>query len=149
MDKEDCEKTAFVSPKGLYQFITMPFGLSGAPATFQRMMDGVLRGTDSFAGVYLDDIVIHSGSWKDHCKHLEEILSRMENAGLTLKLKKCVFAATDCTYLGYKIGQGGVRPEESKVQAVVDMSRPRTKKDITSFLVRQDITDALSETMLR
>ena len=57
MNPEDREKTAFVSPKGLYQFTVMPFGLSEAPATFQRMMDEVLRGTDSFTGVYLDNII--------------------------------------------------------------------------------------------
>ena len=49
---EDKEKTAFISPNGLYQFVTMLFGLSGAPAIFQRMMDSILRGTGSFAGVY-------------------------------------------------------------------------------------------------
>ena len=57
---EDREKTDFASPRGLHQFTTMPFGLSGAPATFQHMMDGTLRGTESFASVYLDDIVISS-----------------------------------------------------------------------------------------
>lgn len=60
LDPEGKEKTAFITPRGLYQFTTMPFGLSGAPATFQRMMDNVLRGTEQFAGVYLDDIVIYS-----------------------------------------------------------------------------------------
>ena len=91
-------------------FTTMPFGLSGAPATFQRMMDEVLRGTESFAGVYLDDIIVHSDTWDDHLRHLDEALKRLEDAGLTLKLKKCTFATEDCTYLGYRIGRGGVKP---------------------------------------
>ena len=134
MNPEDRDKTAFVSPKGLYQFTTMPFGLSGAPATFQRMMDEVLRGTESFAGVYLDDIIIHSDTWEDHLRHLDEALKRLEDAGLTLKLKKCSFATEDCTYLGYRIGRGGVKPENSKVQAVAEMSRPTTKKDVRTFL---------------
>lgn len=56
MEPEDREKTAFTSPLGLLQFTVMPFGLSGAPATFQRLMDSVLRGTEEYAGVYLDDI---------------------------------------------------------------------------------------------
>ena len=119
MNPEDRDKTAFVSPKGLYQFMTMPFGLSGAPATFQRMMDEVLRGTESFAG---DDIIIHSDTWEDHLRHLDEALKRLEDAGLTLKLKKCTFATEDCTYLGYRIGRGGVKLENSKVQAVAEMS---------------------------
>ena len=73
VSKEGREKTAFVSLKGLYQFITMPFGLSGAPAMFQRMMDSVLRGTEAFAGVYLDDIVIYSKTWQDHLTHLRTV----------------------------------------------------------------------------
>ena len=56
--KEDQTKTAFASPIGLFQFTVMPFGLCGVPATFQRLMDTVLRGTEQFTGVYLDDIVI-------------------------------------------------------------------------------------------
>ena len=59
MDKQDCEKTTFSSPLGLFQFTVMPFGLSGAPATFQRMMDQTLRGLNDLVGVYLVDIVIH------------------------------------------------------------------------------------------
>ena len=58
--------TAFAMPFGLYQFRMMPFGLSGAPATFQRLMDCVLPGTDNFAAAYLDDIVIYSRTWKEH-----------------------------------------------------------------------------------
>lgn len=99
MDKEDREKTAFISPKELYQFTTMPFGLRGAPATFQRMMDTILRGTESFSSVYLDDIVIYSHNWEDHLEHLKEIFQRLKEAKLTVKIKKCVFAArTVCTW---------------------------------------------------
>ena len=131
---EDKEKTAFISPNGLYQFVTMPFGLSGAPATFQRMMDSILRGTGSFAGVYLDDIVIYSEDWESHLNHLKEVLHRLSEANLTIKMKKCVFAAQDCVYLGYKIGCGGVKLEENKIRAVNEMPRPKTKKDIRTFL---------------
>uniref|UniRef100_A0A1X7T3B8 Reverse transcriptase domain-containing protein n=1 Tax=Amphimedon queenslandica TaxID=400682 RepID=A0A1X7T3B8_AMPQE len=91
VNEKDREKTAFTSPRGLYQFKTMPFGLSGAPATFQRMMDEILRGTETFAGVYLDDIVIHSSIWRDHLNQLTDVLKRLDDAGLTIKLKKCTF----------------------------------------------------------
>ena len=60
MSKEDRPKTAFTTPKGLYQFKVMPFGLNRAPATFQRMMDGIIRGIEDFTAVYLDDIIIFS-----------------------------------------------------------------------------------------
>ena len=128
MRVEDREKTAFISPKGLYQFTTMPFALSGAPATFQRMMDSVLRGTEAFAGVYLDDIVIYSKTWQDYLNHLREVFQRLEEAHLTVKLKKCVFAAEDCVYLGYRIGQGGIRPEDSSIQEILAIATKDQKR---------------------
>ncbi len=63
--EKDRAKTAFITPNGLYQFRVMPFRLNGAPATFQRTMDGVIRGLESFSADYIDDIVIFSGSWKE------------------------------------------------------------------------------------
>ena len=128
MEPEDREKTAFTSPLGLLQFTVMPFGLSGAPATFQRLMDNVLRGTEEFAGVYLDDIVVHSTDWKDHLDQVGQVLDRLKKAGLTIKLKKCCFGVSECTYLGHEIGGGGVRPATRKIEAVKEMPQPKTKK---------------------
>ena len=134
MDKRDREKTAFSSPLGLMQFTVMPFGLSGAPATFQRLMDQTLRGLNEFLGVYLDDIVIYSHTWEEHLHHIEEVLKRLKDAGLTWKLAKCEFGAAECIYLGHCIGRGGVRPEESKILAMEQIPPPRTKKDVRAFL---------------
>ena len=67
--EEDRHKTAFITPRGLYQFKMMPFGLCGAPTTFQRMMDQVIRGLHKFANAYLDDLIIFSASWKT-TKHI-------------------------------------------------------------------------------
>ena len=134
MSDEDREKTAFSSPNGLFHFINMPFGLSGAPATFQRMMDSILRGTDDYGGVYLDDIVIYSSDWKTHLNHLEKVFQRLKDSNLTVKTAKCIFGAEDCVYLGYKIGKGGVKPEDSKIQAIMQVEIPKTKKDVRAFL---------------
>ena len=72
---EDRPKTAFITPRGLYQFCVMPFGLSGAPATFQRMIDHVIRGMAGFACAYLDDLIVFSSSWEDHLVHVGAVLS--------------------------------------------------------------------------
>ena len=82
----------------------MPFGLKGAPATFQRMMDQVLRGLGEFAAAYLDDIVIHSSSWEEHVAHLCAVLERLRAAGFTAKPRKCQFAMAQCVYLGHVVG---------------------------------------------
>ena len=91
--------TAFATPFGLYQFRMIPFGLSGAPATFQRLMDRVLRGLESYSAAYLDDVVIHSTSWKEHLMHIRAVLDRLRKAGLTAKPRKCQFGMQQCSYL--------------------------------------------------
>ncbi len=70
------EKTAFTTPFGLHQFITLPFGLFGAPATFQCLMDKILRPHSAYAAAYLDDIIIHSNDWQRYMEHLRAVLSQ-------------------------------------------------------------------------
>ena len=93
----------------------MPFGLNGAPATFQRLMDRVIQGLDEFAAAYLDDLIIFNETFDDHLKHIRRILKRLREAGLTAKGKKCLFGADHCVYLGHIVGGGQVRPEQSKL----------------------------------
>jgi len=72
--ENDYNKTAFHSPFGFFQFKVMPFGFQGAPATFQRMMDCLLHGLNSFSAAYLDDLVLFSETWEEHLEHLHSIL---------------------------------------------------------------------------
>ena len=132
--EKDQHKTAFTTPFGLYQFKVMPFGLCGAPATFQRMMDQILRGLETFAAAYLDDLVIFSSTWEEHLEQLDVILTRLRNAGLTAKPSKCQFVMTQCVYLGHVVGDGVVKPEETKVKAVQDFPVPQTKRQVRAFL---------------
>lgn len=129
----DQPKTAFMTPHGLFQFTRMLFGLKGAPATFQRMIDKILDGLGDFAGAYLDDVIIFSTSWEEHLAQLNSVLCRIKNAGLTIKKSKCQFARKECVYLGYKIGSA-VAPEDVKVKAIRHFTVPRTKKQVRSYL---------------
>ena len=117
MSDQDKGKTAFTTPKGLYQFNVMPFGLSGASATFQRMMDGLLRGLESFTSAYIDDIIIFSETWEDHIKHVREVLERLRKGKLKAKLMKCRFGMRECHFLGHVVGNGNLRPEPEKIRA--------------------------------
>jgi len=116
--------TAFVTPYGLYQFRVMPFGLNGAPATFQRLMDEVLRGLEGFSAAYIDDVVIFSTTWEDHLKAVRSVLGRLRQAGLTAKPRKCQFGMKECTYLGHVVGGGVVKPHVSKLEAVEHLLLP-------------------------
>ncbi|KAG5276768.1 hypothetical protein AALO_G00109520 [Alosa alosa] len=125
---------AFRTPQGLYHFTVMPDGLQGAPATFQRLMDIVLSGTELFAAAYLDDIVVYSATWGEHLQHLEEVLNKIKQAGLTIHPRKCAIAQEEVRYLGHVLGRGVIRPPQDKVEAVQNCQRPRTKKAVRSFL---------------
>ena len=83
----DREKTVFTTPFGLFQFTQMSFGLKGAPATFQRMVDQLLDGSNDLASVYMDDVIVYSPIWKDHLCHLRQVLQCIQSAGLTLRTK--------------------------------------------------------------
>jgi len=128
------EMTAFTTPFGLYEFNVMPFGLHNAPATFQRLMNHVLRGAETYASSYIDDIVVFSQTWQEHLDHLRDVFSRLQQAGLTLRSEKCHYGMKEAQYLGHVIGGGKVRPDPKKVQAVRDYPTPSSKKDIRAFL---------------
>ena len=131
---EDQHKTAYATPFGLFQFRVMPFGLNGAPASFQRMMDRVVDDLQDFAAAYLDDLIIYSNTWEDHLKHVRVILQRLREAGLTVKPTKCQFGMERCVYLGHVVGGGTVQPEASKVETVRQFQVPETKKQVRAFL---------------
>ena len=134
MSEKDKAKTAFTTPRGLFQFQVMPFGLSGAPSTFQRMMDTLIRGPESYTAVYLGDIIIFSETWKEHVQHIRAILTCLQESNLTAKPKKCQFGMFECTYLGHVVGNGHVTPDPEKVRAVENFPKPLTKKQIRGFL---------------
>ncbi len=76
VEPSSIEKTAFITPLGKYQFRTMPFGLVGAPAVFQRMMNAILSDVSGFAAPYIDDVVIYSESWEEHLQHIREVFAQ-------------------------------------------------------------------------
>ncbi|XP_051724240.1 uncharacterized protein LOC127498671 isoform X1 [Ctenopharyngodon idella] len=128
------EKTAFTTPFGLHQFVTLPFGLFGAPATFQRLMDRILRPHAAYAAAYLDDIIIFSHDWQRHMQHLRAVLRSLRGAGLTANPKKCAIGRVEVRYLGFHLGHGQVRPQIDKTAAVATCPRPKTKKEVRQFL---------------
>ena len=112
----------------------MPFGLQGAPATFQRMMDKLIRGMEDYTAAYLDDLVVFSGSWERHLQHIREVFDRLRAAGLTAKPRKCKFRMAQCISLGHVVGNRLVHLEPSKIDAVISFPIPQTKKQIQAFL---------------
>ncbi|UYV83057.1 K02A2.6-like [Cordylochernes scorpioides] len=130
VDDKDREKTAFITPDGLYEFNVMPFGLCNAPATFERMIDNVLRGLKwDMCLCYLDDIVIYGSTFKEHLTRLYKVLRCIQQAGLCLNYKKCHFASRQITILGHVVNEFGTQPDPEKVKAIVHFPKPRNIRD--------------------
>uniref|UniRef100_A0A803JIM9 Gypsy retrotransposon integrase-like protein 1 n=1 Tax=Xenopus tropicalis TaxID=8364 RepID=A0A803JIM9_XENTR len=134
LTKQAREKTAFSTPDGLFQYKVLPFGLHGAPATFQRMMDRILKPHGRYAAAYLDDIVIHSTDWESHLAKVQAVVDSIRNAGLTANPAKCTIGLEEAKYLGFSIGRGLVKPQVTKVESIQNWPRPSTKKQVRTFL---------------
>src|SRR3954469_21536018 len=97
----------------------MPFGLRNAPATFQRLIDRVLKAIKgAYAYGYMDDIVIFSNTWEEHLKHVSEVLRHLNKAKLRINTKKCQWGAKEVKYLGHIIRHGEIVVDPEKVTAV-------------------------------
>ncbi|XP_075141564.1 uncharacterized protein LOC142217269 [Leptodactylus fuscus] len=128
------ERSAFITPFGLYESTVLPFGMKNAPATFQRMVNSLLSGCEGFATAYLDDIAVFSPTWEEHLQHLAQVLGRIHQAGLTIKPEKCQLGMREVQYLGHRVGGGALRPEPEKLDVITSWPTPRTKRQVMSFL---------------
>lgn len=132
---EDRPKTAFSTEFGHFEFKRMPFGLKGAPATFQRLMNQVLLGLQGIqCFVYLDDCVVFGKDRADHFTKLRNVMSRLSEANLRLHPKKCFFLRKEIIYLGHHCGVDGCRPDPDKVKVIDGITPPKSLKELQSFL---------------
>lgn len=119
----------------LYQFRRMPFGLCNAAQTMCRLMDKVM-GTDlrDSVFVYIDDLLIVSPNFESHIVHLKTVAERLRRANLTINVAKSRFVMKEIRYLGYIVGNGQLKTDPIKVQAIVDFPTPKTVKQIRRFV---------------
>jgi hypothetical protein len=131
----DEEKIACRTRYGSYKFMMMPFGLTNAPATFCTLMNDIFRESlDDFVVVYIDDILIYSGSLEEHVEHLQKVFQRLRENKLYVKLEKCEFGVTEVDFLGHRITQEGLKMDDHKVKAIVDWEPPKLVPTLRSFL---------------
>ncbi|CAG2219665.1 Retrovirus-related Pol polyprotein from transposon 17.6,Retrovirus-related Pol polyprotein from transposon 412,Transposon Ty3-G Gag-Pol polyprotein,Transposon Ty3-I Gag-Pol polyprotein [Mytilus edulis] len=136
LDEKDREKTAFAIPgSGLWQFKVLCFGLCGAPATFERLVEKIFSGlTWRTCLVYLDDIIVFSKTFDEHLKNLSEVCDRLRSANLKLHPKKCFLLQKEVTFLGHKVSHEGKSTDDEKIKAVQDWPTPKNVKDVRSFI---------------
>ncbi|CCO34134.1 Retrotransposable element Tf2 155 kDa protein type 2 [Rhizoctonia solani AG-1 IB] len=128
-------KAAFRTKYGHFEPTVMQFGLSNAPAVFQRFMNDIFRDLlDITVIVYLDNILIFSNSREEHVQHVTEVLSCLQKHNLFCNPSKCVFFVTEVTYIGLVVTPGGISMEGEKVKAIQEWPEPKNVKQVQSFL---------------
>ena len=122
----DIPKTAFVTRKCLFEFVTVPFGLINAPATFQRLMELICRGLQwTSCLIYLDDILVFGKSFQEHTERLQDVLERIRLSGLKLKPEKCELFNEEVRFLGHIINAEGAQPDSMNISKVVEWPVPK------------------------
>lgn len=131
----DQKKTAFSTPLGHFEYVRMPFGLKNAPATFQRLINSILREfINRICVVYLDDILIFSTSLQEHVINVNKVFSALRRANLKIQVDKCNFFCKETEYLGHTLTKDGMKPNPKKIEDIVKLKLPSTQKQIKSFL---------------
>ena len=131
---KDIEKTAFNTRYGKYEFLVMSFGLTNAPATFQMLMNQILRPyIDKFVLVYLDDILIYSNSTEEHRKHLRLVLDVLRKHKLYVRPRKCTIDQPEVEFCGHIVGGGIVKVLDQKVKVIREWPVPKNVHEVRQF----------------
>ncbi len=134
LDLESQPLTAFTIPnRGQFHWITSPMGLLGCPASFQRLMEQVLRGLQNIL-IYIDDVLIHTDTHEKHSDALEQVLLRLHQHHLKINLDKCLFGDQQVSYLGFTLTPEGIKPGEAKLKSIQKVEPPKDIKEIRSFM---------------
>ncbi|GBC37403.2 uncharacterized protein LOC114968091 [Rhizophagus irregularis DAOM 181602=DAOM 197198] len=138
MDPADIEKTAFITPFGLYEFLVMPFGLAYTPGTFQRLMNRILQEyLGKFVAVYLDDVIIYSkGTLEQHLDHLRQVFETLRRANLKIKLKKYYFCLGNIHFLEHVVGREGIHVSGTGLGDVLLQIREDGKEHVVAYASR-------------
>lgn len=118
MREQDIPLTATQTPAGLFEYIYMPYGLKTAPQTWQRLIDEALKDLREFYFAFVDGIIVHSRSIKEHAVHLERVFKAFEEYSLKINTNKCQLFKKEVIYFGYRVDEHGIHPTADRVEAI-------------------------------
>ena len=131
--EDDIEKTAVITPFGLFEYVTMPFGLRNAAQTFQRFLDSLFRDLPHVY-VYMDDILITSHDKATHETLVRTVLGRLNDAGIIINVAKCQYVKEKVVFLGHEVNAEGVIPDQSRILAILEYPLPTVVRDLRRFI---------------
>ena len=137
MAEEDQEKTSFITSQELYCYKVMPFGLKNVGATYQRLVNRMFsKQVDRNMEVYVDDMLVKSREELAHLDDLKETFTTLKQYQMKLNPAKCVFGVASGKFLGFMVSQRGIEANPEKVQAIINMTSPKTVKEVQKLTRR-------------
>jgi hypothetical protein len=134
LDPQSRKLCTIVLPWGKYEYDSLPMGLNNSPDVFQEKISTLMSGLE-YVRAYIDDLlIITQSNWQDHLDKIEEVLTRLTEAGLKVNAVKSFFGESQVEYLGYLITRKGIQPVAKKVQAIHNLKPPTTTKQLRSFI---------------
>jgi RNase H-like domain found in reverse transcriptase/Reverse transcriptase (RNA-dependent DNA polymerase)/Integrase zinc binding domain len=123
-----------VLPWGKYEYQRLPMGLCNSPDIFQEKMSNLMADLE-FCRAYIDDLLILSkGTWSEHLENLETVFKRLKDSGLKVNANKSFFGKPELEYLGYWITRNGIQPVTKKIDAILNIDVPKTKRELRRFI---------------
>ena len=137
MDKSDQEKMSFITSQGLFCYKVIPFGLTNAGATYQRLVNHMFRPQiGRNMEVYVDDMLVRSLDEQKHQDDLQETFDTLKRYNMRLNSSKCVFRVSFGKFLGFMVSHKGIEANPDKIQSILDMKPPRSIKEVQSLIGR-------------
>ena len=133
LSEQSKPSTAFTMHSGKFQWNVLPFGIGIGVQTFSFVINKAIGHCSDFAANYLDDIIVLSRTAEDHMEHLEKIFEALQVADLRIKVSKCKFFKKHVSYLGFLIGETGIRCDRSKVKAINKITTPTSIEEVRQF----------------
>ncbi|KAM1017383.1 hypothetical protein EV2_047991 [Malus domestica] len=134
MALKDDELTAFRTPKGIYCYKVMPFGLKNARATYQRSMQKIFNDMPhKNVECYVDDVVVKTKKRSDHLKDFRIVFERLRKYNLKMNPLKCAIGVTSGNFLGFIVKHRGIEVDQSKIKAIQSMPEPRNLRELKSL----------------
>jgi len=129
-------KGAFMTHVGSFELTVIFFGMTNSPATFQAMINEILKDmiNERKVAAFVDDVLVETETEEGHDEIVEEVLRRLEENDLYVKPEKCVWKVRKIGFLGVVIGPGGIEMEKEKVDRVLSWPKPKNMKDVRKFL---------------
>ena len=133
LSKQSKPLTAFTMQSGKFQWNVLPFGIGIGVQTFSFVINQAIGHCSDFVANYLDDIIMFSRTAEDHMEHLEKVFNALQAADLKIKVSKCEFFRKHVSYLGFLIGETGIRCDRSKVKAINKIATPTSIEEVHQF----------------